>query len=352
MDCAENELKEISKSPLPVVIWGFGGMISFIVKNLCQYGVNIAYIVDNDPHRWGMTFKGIEVISFEKLKQAFDDCNILIGVCTKVFVDEIKTQIELDGKFKNVFFFEMFYPFGSFASTILESNKEKIELAKSWLSDEKSRLVYDKKIRYLQTKEHGLFDDVRDPEELQYFDESLIKIGQESGLFIDGGAYHGENTRTLFAHFPDTQLHAVCIDPDAANINALTAQFANDARVSIKHAALSEKSGTVKFENSGSRGGGISSSNGIELDSIGIDDEFGKQNVRFIKLDIEGAEMSCLRGAKDVIQAMKPTIAVCIYHSIEDHFDIPALLKSFRPDYKLYVRQYHYTGIETVLYAI
>lgn len=352
MDCAEKELKRAIASSLPLVVWGFGGMISFIVKNLRQYGVDIAYIVDNDPKRWGSAFQGIEVISFETLKRSFADCNVLIGVCTKKFVDEIRAQIEKDGQFKNVFFFEMFYPFGHFAQDIIDANRRKIDMTRSLFADEKSLLVYDAKIRYLQTKELGSFESLRDPEHDQYFDKAIVDVNGDEGLFIDGGAYHGENTRTLFERFPQARLRAVCIDPDEANIAALNAQYKDNDQVTIRHAALFERSGVVKFENSGSRGGGVDSSGSIELNAIGIDDEYGDSVVRFIKLDIEGAEMACLRGAKRTIETSKPIVAVCIYHSIEDHFDIPLLLKSLRPDYRFYVRQYHYTGIETVLYAV
>ena len=48
MDSSEKKIKEIIENSLPVVVWGFGGMISFIVNNLRQYGVNISFIVDND----------------------------------------------------------------------------------------------------------------------------------------------------------------------------------------------------------------------------------------------------------------------------------------------------------------
>ena len=248
MDSSEKKIKEIIENSLPVVVWGFGGMISFIVNNLRQYGVNISFIVDNDSKRWGSFFEGIEIISFEKLKSVFNDCNILIGVCTKTFVSDIKMQIQEDGQFKKVFFFEMFYPFGRFAKNVVDDNKEKINLVRSWLSDQKSQLLYEKKVQYILTKESGMFDGMFDPEYEQYFDKGLIDLNHEKGLFIDGGAYHGENTQALFERFPGTELQSVCIDPDETNVKMIKKRFENEDRVRVRCAALSEKSGVVKFE--------------------------------------------------------------------------------------------------------
>lgn len=86
-------------------------------------------------------------------------------------------------------------------------------------------------------------------------------------------------------------------------------------------------------------------------------DEFVKEKnidkVDFIKLDIEGFEMFGLTGAKETILNHRPQLAVCLYHSYNDLFDIPLYLNELLENYKFEV--YHYvpgTIYETVLYAI
>ena len=74
--------------------------------------------------------------------------------------------------------------------------------------------------------------------------------------------------------------------------------------------------------------------------------------VTYIKLDIEGAELEALKGAKKIIQKYKPRLAVCIYHKKEDLIEIPQYLKELVPEYKFYVRHYSNTTWETVLYAV
>ena len=65
-----------------------------------------------------------------------------------------------------------------------------------------------------------------------------------------------------------------------------------------------------------------------------------------------GAEMNSLMGAKKQIQQNRPKLAICIYHRLQDLWEIPMYIKSLVPEYKFYVR-HHTTSIgDTVLYAV
>ena len=58
-----------------------------------------------------------------------------------------------------------------------------------------------------------------------------------------------------------------------------------------------------------------------------------------------------LKGAEELIRSGKPLLAICIYHRIEDLYEIPMLLKQFRPDYKMSIRHHMPNYYETVLYC-
>jgi FkbM family methyltransferase len=85
--------------------------------------------------------------------------------------------------------------------------------------------------------------------------------------------------------------------------------------------------------------------------SVKAIDNLNLEKVTFIKMDIEGAELKALQGAKQTILKDKPKLAICIYHSDEDMIGIAEFIHEIVPEYKLYVRQYGYYS-ETVLYAI
>ena len=48
----------------------------------------------------------------------------------------------------------------------------------------------------------------------------------------------------------------------------------------------------------------------------------------------------------------KPKLAISLYHKYDDFYEIPNLILSFRPDYKLYIRHASEQLWETVLFAI
>lgn len=49
----------------------------------------------------------------------------------------------------------------------------------------------------------------------------------------------------------------------------------------------------------------------------------------FIKLDVEGAELAAIAGARNVLQFCRPKLAVCLYHKKDDMKIIPEVLKNY-----------------------
>jgi hypothetical protein len=54
-------------------------------------------------------------------------------------------------------------------------------------------------------------------------------------------------------------------------------------------------------------------------------------------MDIEGAELDALYGAERQIRENKPKLAISLYHKLSDIVEIPRLIRSFVPEYKLLV---------------
>ena len=82
----------------------------------------------------------------------------------------------------------------------------------------------------------------------------------------------------------------------------------------------------------------------IKLDSLGIDD------VSFIKIDVEGGELSVLKGASELIQKFKPKLAVCAYHRANDYWEIINYITNLYPNYKVGMRHYSDILDDTTLY--
>ena len=94
-----------------------------------------------------------------------------------------------------------------------------------------------------------------------------------------------------------------------------------------------------------------------------IDDlvrEMSLPHLDFIKLDIEGAEMECLRGGADSIRKFHPKLAVSLYHKDSDFWEIPNYIEMLAPrcnnvnegGYRFYVKHNYWNMWETVMYAV
>lgn len=70
----------------------------------------------------------------------------------------------------------------------------------------------------------------------------------------------------------------------------------------------------------------------LKIDTIVKD--LGLERVDFIKMDIEGAEIDALIGAKQTIKTYKPKLAICSYHRPNDSDQIKKLIHSIVPNYK------------------
>ena len=92
----------------------------------------------------------------------------------------------------------------------------------------------------------------------------------------------------------------------------------------------------------------------LYAETITIDDFISKNHINkidFIKMDIEGAELKALFGAKETIKKFKPKLAICLYHKITDFRDIPEYLDSLNLGYTYYLGHYTSHLEETILYA-
>ena len=72
---------------------------------------------------------------------------------------------------------------------------------------------------------------------------------------------------------------------------------------------------------------------------------------RLIKMDIEGAELEALSGAKETLCKFKPNLAISIYHSLEDFTGIAPWIDKLDLGYNFHIRHFTIHQEETVLFA-
>lgn len=191
----------------------------------------------------------------------------------------------------------------------------------------------------------------------QYFD--LVELPHaEKEVFVDAGCCDGNST-VAFMDWCDGNGYSYCFEPDNRNYELVKENFKKKSidKFEIIRKGVWDKETTLSFVASGDGQSHVSEIYGKKeqpTESVpvtSIDTVLADKDVTFIKMDIEGAELNALMGAKNIIESYKPKLAICLYHKLLDVLEIPSYILSLRSDYKLYMRHYSFGAAETVLYA-
>jgi FkbM family methyltransferase len=188
-----------------------------------------------------------------------------------------------------------------------------------------------------------------------FFDRDGVVIRPEAGDFvIDGGACAGD-TAAVFSNVVGADGMVFCFDPVADHLAILehnVRQFPL-ANVRIMPYGLSDRTVAadpiVLHHYAPGFNGGNST---IPLRSIDQLVESGDiPRVNFIKLDVEGAELESLRGARRSIERFRPKLAISLYHKPNDIFELIQYVRRQFPFYSLHLDHYTIHVEETVLYC-
>lgn len=190
---------------------------------------------------------------------------------------------------------------------------------------------------------------------IQYFDYEYMHLSSNE-TFIDGGCYDCETLNEFIKAVNGNYSKIISFEPDYANYHKCTKFIQSNKlhNTTVINAALWCKDTTLSFAGDNSVYSKIVDSPNVKgktIPAVTIDTCCKNENVSFIKMDIEGAELNALKGAEKTIQKHKPKLAICIYHKLEDIIDIEMYLMKIVPQYKFGIRHYTDHAFETVLYA-
>ncbi|MDR0620208.1 MAG: FkbM family methyltransferase [Bacteroidales bacterium] len=191
------------------------------------------------------------------------------------------------------------------------------------------------------------------PIEEQYVSKDLPLRKYDN--FIDVGAYDGD---TLVAmdkiNFDIPNIYA--FEPDVRIFQRLadTVRKLNKKAILFPNGVYSNNE-IATFAADGGEGGCIVNDNAIQyntIQNVALDDVFinNLKGITLLKMDIEGAEMEALKGAKNLITNSNMDLAICVYHKPNDIIEIPKYINKLG-NFNFYLRQYGFYGIDLVLFA-
>ena len=186
-------------------------------------------------------------------------------------------------------------------------------------------------------------------EDLQYFD---VFSPVDDEVVIDAGAYDG-TTAVQFLEWGKGKVKKVYsfeFDPvNAAKCEENLKPYADKVTLVKKGTWDKDEMTYTNAEGGADSRVGLTGSTAVYLTSI--DNVVKDERVTFIKMDVEGAELKSLEGARNTIIKHHPRLAICVYHKASDLYELPGYILSLVPEYKFLLRHYCSCDFETVLYA-
>jgi methyltransferase, fkbM family len=339
----------------PVYLWGTGQMGQWAAHLVRDMGGQLAAFVDNNAARWGTEMEGVSCISPEQLREAADPL-VVIGVgmsgaavAAQLADMNIRRVLDMPDFYLNSLFDDL-------RSVNPADVAARVERCFDLLADERSRDVLLAKLEGFFKFEPGFgnqkyYEDVCQGD--QYFQDDIIRF-TEASVLVDCGAYTGDTMEDFLRRgYPFRKY--IAYELTQQNYSVLQENMKNvregGAGVLVAHnCGVGERNEQIYYDDVVSASSIATS--GTRGEIVRMDDHLQGEDVSFIKMDIEGAERAALRGAEQLIRRCRPDLAICVYHSISDLFEIPLYIHSIVPEYRLYLRHHTPVFCETVCYAV
>ncbi len=133
--------------------------------------------------------------------------------------------------------------------------------------------------------------------------DTVIDLGASPGDFSALSVYHG--AQKVF-----------CFDPDKSPMLGETSKLFNN-KIEVVPKFVSSK---------------VFGSSVTTIDKFCADNKLSQLN--FIKMDIEGAELPALEGARETIRKFHPKMSICVYHDLRHSSKIKAFIRKISPLYE------------------
>ena len=344
-------IKEYEKQRL--FLYGAGNRGRVALNNLKQ--IHRDHLVKGfvDDNAKESELVGKPVYSIDELPETDLNCCIFLPTtnCVKKMVDRLsKKGVPVEHV---VFIPELMI------TNILGSQiqTEKTNLVYSYLSDPLSKFVFKSIIDIYLTGNIGVLSQTMG--ERQYFpvigmsDHIPGFAFDENECFVDCGAFDGDTIKEFRELTQERFGRVYAFEADPGNYRKLFERFGDDKRVVIRDEAVWSSKCELKFCANNGSSSAIDEIGTVCIKAVAIDDVIPKnEDVSFIKMDIEGSELEALKGGTELIKRCHPKLAICIYHKLEDMWEIPLYIKSLFGGYNIYIRNYQDRLDEIVCYAI
>lgn len=357
------EKVKANKKDLPKEVYIYGrGSFGVDLSNACRVNDIVVHgFIDLRAPELRMP----DTVSPSDIKKSLKNVSVMIGVFNRNVPFSEISEMLLDQGLQEE---DIYYPWDYYhflrdylgwrywleSPDYLLRNKKNLDLAHALFDEKRSIRILESVINFRL----GLDVDFsryqsRCP---QYFNKltSLIRNLDSQG-YIDIGAFDGD-TYFHYREFLGADASAVLLEPDFNNYRKLVSNLnlkgASD-RVTILPCAASSETTMLSFASGKGEGSYVSKNGDRQVLAIALDETMRDFKAGFIKIDVEGAEISVLSGMQNMIRNSRPILSISLYHNPWDLWEIPQYIqKIFKGECKLYLRQHMANSFDLVLYVI
>lgn len=340
--------EKLQEETRPIFIYGMGDGALKIMSVFREKGITLSGIFASDDFVRGHSFEGYRVHKLSEVEEMVDDFVIVLAFAAgyQDLVDKIQ---ELAARHT------LYVPDvpvtggGLFTYEFCQQNAGKLREVYDSLADDFSRRVYANIINFKISGNIDYLTAVTTPKSEIY--KKIIKPHQNE-TYVDLGAYNGDTIRELmeFTHGRYGAVYA--LEPDRKNFKKLAKFVDGMNRVYAYNAAAWCVDTELPFSARAGRQSTISAASDTMVSARAVDTILSRKPATLIKMDVEGFEREAIWGSANTIGKFSPKLMISLYHRNEDIFELPLLIKTINPEYKLYIRhQLYIPAWETNLYA-
>ncbi|GHU84272.1 hypothetical protein AGMMS49941_01460 [Deferribacterales bacterium] len=358
------------KSASGIYIWGTNRLGYNLAQGLLDSGLTFLGFIDSYKHGKSVQLCGkeIKVSAPDEIADKHSKTLIISGI--NQYMEIYDKAVECGFKDSNIVDTMLLYDCAApeqedmirtiYSEWLVHSicndypkNKQKYAHLNKILSDERSKDVLSAVIKLADGDTRPI--DVRraiaavsEDEAYQY--EEFMTASGGGGVFADCGSYDGTNSIAFMRLNPNYK-KIYAFEPDAHRMKWVKEALSDYSGVEYLAYGCSDMRKRLKFHvGVGGEVSMVRESGEQTIECVPLDDVV-KEDKAFIKMDIEGAEMDAILGAKRLFTNGSP-FAISVYHRAGDIWKIPERILGYNPNYKLYLRKYGSKISEVVLFGV
>lgn len=352
------------KGDAPLALYGAGNLGRLARDFLEKVGTRVGMVIDRNARELteSALWSGVSLLHPDEVAEDTKrSVRLAVSLVTSPYV-ETERSLLAQGFSDVVPFYDLAESFrpahplsnGWFSPPLTPHDQDRTAKVLSLWHDDVSRAHHIQFIAWRRLREEWTFASASLSPHDRFFIPEVTQVMTDHEFFVDGGAHHGHVTEEFVRLTNGAFNRVLVIEPDPFNVAQLRtnikAGMPDGLRIDVCDFALAENEGTLPFHEGLGHASQLSESGNMRvtarpLDALGV-------SPTFLKLHLEGGELSALKGAQKTLSRSRPIVATTVYHNADGIWHTPLWLMETLSEYRFLFRLHTWCGTGAVIYAI